>query len=42
MSDFERAIAEPKQISGWACLAIGVGFVAGLAGLIIAVLMLAG
>jgi hypothetical protein len=42
MSDIEKSFVEPKEISGWVCVAIGVGFVAGVAGLIIAVLVLAG
>jgi len=42
MSETEKSILEPKEVSGWVCVAIGVGFIAGVAGLIIAVLVLAG
>jgi hypothetical protein len=42
MSDVKKPVVEPKEISGWVCVAIGAGFVAGLAGLVVAVRMLAG
>jgi hypothetical protein len=38
----DQAAFEPKQVSGWACLAIGVGFVVGLTGLIVLVRVLSG
>jgi hypothetical protein len=42
MSDVKDSVVEPKEISGWICVAIGGGFLAGLLGLIIAVRLLAG
>jgi hypothetical protein len=42
MSDINESVVEPKVLSGWVCVAIGAGFLAGLVGLIIAVRVLAG
>ena len=42
MSETEKSILEPKEVSDWVCVDIGVGFIAGVSGLIIAVLVLAG
>jgi len=42
MLDIDQAGSEPKQVSGWACLAIGVGFVVGLTGLLVLVRVLSG
>jgi hypothetical protein len=42
MNDAHDSAAGPKAIPGWVCLAIGIGFLAGLAGLIVLVRVLAG
>ncbi len=42
MNEMHHSISEPKELPGWVCVAIGVGFVGGIVALVVAVRFLAG
>ncbi len=42
MLDVDESIVEMRQIPGWACVAIGLGFIIGLPGLIVLLRVLSG
>jgi hypothetical protein len=42
MDKVEQHVAEPATVSGWVCVAVGIGFVLGVAGLLILVRGLSG
>jgi type III secretory pathway component EscV len=41
MNEIQQSMDEPKALPGWVCLAIGVGFIAGISALLVAVRILA-